>query len=1049
MAHELARYNVDIAALSETRFSEEGALVEEGSGYTFFWKGYPASEPRQHGVGFALKTSIAQKLTEEPRAISERLMTLRLPLVRDKYCTIISAYAPTLCSDDDVKDSFYNLLDHTVSRIDKRDKLVLMGDFNARVGRDFQMWEGVLGRHGVGKMNSNGLRLLTFCTEHELTISNSLFQMPNKYKTSWMHPRSKQWHLLDYIIVRRASIGEVKITRAMRGADFSTDHRMILSKISLSVRPRSRMNGAKKKVNCGLLHNSHHREEYMEAVKIKLNSAGGADMEDLDQKWSQISDVLKSAGLEVLGASRKRHRDWFDESDQEVAELLRNKNTAHRSALSHPKSAFLRGKFAEVRAETQRRLREVENNWWLSFAQEIQSYADTNDIHKFYETLRATVGPVRRPSTPVRSISGELLRNQDEILNRWKEHFSTLLNETSDCDPSILEDLPLIPVDEQLWSFPEREEVVNIIESLKNNKTPGPDGVAAELLKCGPPELVDALLDMVRRIWNSGTVPQTWKDANLVTIYKNKGDRAECGNSRGIALLAVAGKILAKLINRRVANNIAEKIIPESQCGFRPNRGTCDMIFVARQLQEKCREQHVGMYMAFVDLSKAFDRVPRDLLWSILRRFGCPDNIVAIIRGFHEGMKVRVSAYGTLSDEFEVTTGVKQGCVMAPVLFNLFMLCVTHLLHREADGEGVDVRYRLDRNLFDLSKLKARTRTKMCNIKELQYADDAAIVAHSPEVLQHMIDILHQTYNRLGLKMNTDKTEVMQLTDGDQDVNSITVGTAQLKNVSDFRYLGSYLSSDWSLDKEVTYRIGRAAAAFGSLRERVFSNRNLKLTTKINVYNAVCLSTLLYGTETWTLYRCQTRKLEAYHIQCLQRILNISWRDKVTHNEILRRTGSKSLEYLAAQRQLRWVGHVIRMEDERLPKQVLYGELVQGQRLQGGQKKRYKDFLKVTLKKCHINPKDLELLARDRAVWRQTSQLGLDELEKDRRDHRDLMRRRRHERAAQPGMALDSLACHICQRVCLSRIGLVSHLRMHDRRGTGELAVIVDTDGQP
>lgn len=972
-------------------------------------------------------------------------MTLRLPLTHDKHCTIISAYAPTLYSDDDVKNRFYNMLDQTVSRIDKRDKLVLMGDFNARVGSDFQLWEGVLGRQGVGKMNSNGLRLLTLCTEHNLTITNSLFQLPNKYKTSWMHPRSKQWHLIDYVIVRRTSISEVKITRAMRGADFSTDHRMILSKISLTIRPKTRINGSTKKVNCGLLSNTQHREAYMEAVITGLHNVSDGD---LDHTWSQIADTVRSAGLDALGTSRKRHRDWFDESDQQVKELLRTKNAAHNAAISHPNSSYLRRKFAEVRAETQRRLREIENKWWLSFAQELQSYADTNDIHKFYESMRATVGPTKRASAPVRSTNGELLRTQSEILNRWEEHFSTLLNERTDYDPSILDELPLIPVDEQLWSSPEREEVDKIIEGLKNSKSPGPDGVAAELLKYGPPELSDALMDLMKRAWEAGTVPQIWKDANLVTIYKNKGDRADCGNSRGVALLAVAGKILAKMINRRVATHIGEQLIPESQCGFRPNRGTCDMIFVARQLQEKCREQHVGMYIAFVDLSKAFDRVPRELLWRILRRFGCPDKIVTLIQSFHDGMKVRVSASGVLSEEFEVTTGVKQGCVMAPVLFNIYMLCVTHILHRDAEEEGVDVRYRLDRNLFDLAKLKARTKTKACNIKELQYADDAAIVAHSPQVLQSMIDTLNRTYNRLGLKMNTDKTEVMRLADGDQGAESITVGPVQLKNVSDFRYLGSYLSNDWSLDKEVTYRIGRAAAAFGSLRGRVFSNRNLKLTTKINVYDAVCLSTLLYGTETWTLYRSQIRKLEAYHIQCLQRILNISWEDKITHNEILRRTGCKSIEYMAAQRQLRWVGHVIRMEDERLPKQVLYGELVQGQRLQGGQKKRYKDYLKVALKKCHINPGDLELLARDRATWRRVCQLGLNKLEQDRRDHRDLLRRRRHERAAQPGITVDSLVCDICQKACRSRIGLLSHLRMHDRR-IGELAVIVDNDGLP
>lgn len=413
-------------------------------------------------------------------------------------------------------------------------------------------------------------------------------------------------------------------------------------------------------------------------------------------------------------------------------------------------------------------------------------------------------------------------------------------------------------------------------------------------------------------------------------------------------------------------------------------------------------------------------------------------------------MRVRVSASGSLSEDFGVTVGVKQGCIMAPVLFNVYMLCVTHLLHREASSEGVDIRYRLDRNLFDLKKLKARTKTHSCNIKELQYADDAAIVAHSPLELQRMVDILHHIYGRMGLKMNTEKTEILRLADERTDATTIAVGTTQLKDVPDFRYLGSYLSEDCSLDKEVNYRIGRAAAAFGSLRKRVFSNRNLNLTTRVNVYSAVCLSTLLYGTETWTLYRHQLRKLESYHISCLQRILGVSWRDKLTHNEILARTKCNSIEFLAAQRQLRWVGHVIRMKDDRLPKQVLYGELAQGQRLQGGQKKRFKDAVKVNLKKCQIEPQELEVLAQDRPVWKLKSQRGLNILEQDRRNHRDYLRSRRHEReAVLPSEPPDTLVCHVCQRLCLSRIGLTSHLRMHERRRDGERVVIVDNDGPP
>ncbi len=97
---------------------------------------------------------------------------------------------------------------------------------------------------------------------------------------------------------------------------------------------------------------------------------------------------------------------------------------------------------------------------------------------------------------------------------------------------------------------------------------------------------------------------------------------------RGISLLSVGGKVLSKVMLQRLINNITESMLPESQCGFRKNRSTIDMIFTARQLQEKCREQHQDMFMAFVDLSKAFDTVQRELLWDVLLRFGCPNKFV-------------------------------------------------------------------------------------------------------------------------------------------------------------------------------------------------------------------------------------------------------------------------------------------------------------------------------------------------------------------------------------------------------------------------------------
>nr|VZH92969.1 unnamed protein product [Spirometra erinaceieuropaei] len=156
VARELARYKVDIAALSETRFSEQGQLEEVGAGYTFFWSGRPRAERRDAGVAFAIRNDIVGRLPCLPQGINDRLMSLRLPLWGGKFATIISAYAPTMTNPDAVRDKFYEDLHALLATVSKADKLIVLGDFNARVGTDHTAWRGVLGPHGLRGSNDNG-----------------------------------------------------------------------------------------------------------------------------------------------------------------------------------------------------------------------------------------------------------------------------------------------------------------------------------------------------------------------------------------------------------------------------------------------------------------------------------------------------------------------------------------------------------------------------------------------------------------------------------------------------------------------------------------------------------------------------------------------------------------------------------------------------------------------------------------------------------------------------------------------------------------------------
>ncbi|XP_069741682.1 craniofacial development protein 2-like [Narcine bancroftii] len=252
IAHELLRLDIDIAALSEVRLADVGSLQERGAGYTLYWSGKPSDERRLSGVGFMVKSFIASKLENLPTGLSDRIMSMRLPLQNKRHITLISVYAPTLQVEPAEKDKFYTDLRNLIQRTPTADKVVILGDFNARVGKDSETWPGILGKHGVGKCNDNGRLLLELCAEQRLVITNTLFQQRDSLKTTWMHPRSKHWHLLDYILVRESDKRDVLHTRVMPSAECHTDHRLVRCKLNLHFKPKPRNNKApRKRFNVG------------------------------------------------------------------------------------------------------------------------------------------------------------------------------------------------------------------------------------------------------------------------------------------------------------------------------------------------------------------------------------------------------------------------------------------------------------------------------------------------------------------------------------------------------------------------------------------------------------------------------------------------------------------------------------------------------------------------------------------------------------------------------------------------------------------------------
>ena len=219
------------------------------------------------------------------------------------------------------------------------------------------------------------------------------------------------------------------------------------------------------------------------------------------------------------------------------------------------------------------------------------------------------------------------------------------------------------------------EELSKTIDSLASGKAPGSDGTLPPPSPAHRPN--QALQDHLTAFSactpprQEEAVPLDTRDARIITLFKNKGERSDCNNYRGISLLSIIGKVFAKVILIRL-QKLAERVYPESKCGFRAGRSTIDMVFSLRQLQEKCREQQMPLYIAFIDLTQAFDLVSRDGLFQILSKIGCQPKLQSMIESFHLNMKGTVQFNGSSSTPFDIRSGVKQGCVLVPTLLGIF-----------------------------------------------------------------------------------------------------------------------------------------------------------------------------------------------------------------------------------------------------------------------------------------------------------------------------------------------------------------------------------------
>ena len=956
---EMQRYRISILGVSECRWSGFGRLRTQ-TGEIILYSGRD-DDVHQSGVAIVM-TRYASRCLESWSPVSDRIITARF---HSKYIktTIVQVYAPTNEAEDEAKETFYDQLQKVLDAVPRHDMLLVMGDWNAKVGVRQEGESGIVGKHGlICERNDNGDRFVSFCAWNNLAITSTMFPHKDVHKYTWTSPDGQYRNQIDHVAIRSRFKRSVQDTRAHRGADVGSDHNLVITKAQLRLNSTSKKQEGATRFEESKLREPAIRQQFQIELRNRFrilqmsdqNDMGADDQqnseqpdqaESIDNMWQKIKTTYTETALKVLGRRKKKCKSWIStESWKKIEERRKLKKKIGDSRSERLKNKA-RIDYREKDKEVKRSLRKDKRDWINGVAQEAEDAASQGQMKGVYEATRRLCNEGPRKTGMVKNKEGKLLTEEGEVKARWQEHFKEVLNRPVPEVATEVEETDVVNNGIDIGEIT-REEIKSALGDMKSGKAPGIDSITADLLRVDTDTTIQVLHELFNKIWEEESVPEDWLRGLIIKLPK-KGDLTSCENWRGITLMSVVAKVLGRvLIKRIVAGTDAE--LRGEQAGFRKGRNTTEQIFVLRNIIEQVAEWNSSLYLCFVDYEKAFDSIHRETLWRIMRCYGIPTKIVRMVQVMYTNCRCAVVDGDGRTDWFEVKSGVKQGCNMSGFLF---LLVIDWVMRRSVEGARTGIRWKMTTMLEDLD-----------------FADDLALISSTFGQIQRKIDCLNRSGKGTGLKISTKKTKVMRINVNNN--NAVLIDGQEVEDVDSFDYLGARITKHGGAEDDIKNRLGKATGAFNKLA-KIWRSGELSKNTKIRIFKSNVIAVLLYGCETWRMTKRDVAKLDTFLHKCLRRLLKIYWPMKVSNEEVRRRARTCTISEQIRRRRWRWIGHVLRMNNQQNPRIALTWA-PEGKRTRGRPKVTWRRTVEGERQKMGFTTwSEAATAARDRAGWRR------------------------------------------------------------------------------
>ncbi|UYV74658.1 hypothetical protein LAZ67_12000433, partial [Cordylochernes scorpioides] len=708
------------------------------------------------GTKISLSKDYSMKMREQRRVLNVKRRELvekgTLAKLRDNKL-IINGIAYKVCDGQIVDANGHSL--HIDYHMSEGNEVLIAGDINIRIGN-------AGGFHNPLKLNSplNKYRkskdlissklsekLISFTDSNSITIANGRTRGDTHGSFTFISERGSS--VLDYFMYTH---GLTQIISDMWIEELSySDHLPIVLQINTGY--EAIKSSYKNEI---LIRKFIWTKENVEMLKHNLSDIEVGNETDINTETAnftkQIYTAMESAN--IIKFAKRRHqlsKPWYDKdcyimkkTTKVSLQRCRNSNNIHD-----------RQKYIEARREYFKLLQRKRDEFNKDKNERIKNAKDPKSFWNAIASFR---------KKPI--IQGEI------DIKEWFLFYKNLLNKENK-EATFTVNQMIGWKDPDLDAEITLEEIHDVVKKLANGKAVGLDGIPNELLKNLPIPTLNKLKNLFNKIMSTEKYPQLWTNSIVHPIYKS-GDKNNPTNYRGIALCSNISKLFTTILSNRLNNWIEKRvIILENQAGFRKNRSCTDHIILLNSLiQLSLRRKRGKLYVFFVDLTKAFDTVPHDLLWQKLHKMGISNKFVMLIKNFYQEAKITIRWKGQYSNNVKINSGVLQGESLSPLLFILYMADLIELYNNSA-LTGF--------HLPDFGVLHL-----------LMYADDIAIIGESKINLQIKINLLKSYLDKNKLVLNENKSKIIVFRNGGRPARHENWywGDTPLTVASNITYLG-------------------------------------------------------------------------------------------------------------------------------------------------------------------------------------------------------------------------------------------------------------------